>query len=1224
MKKKLQVLIYTLVFCVPVILCAQNTVYNLGDQSTFTNTGVQWAPVTSTVSPDGKVRTQAATSPWHSAGYGIAFKQGNVLEIDVLSGNNTIRFYGSVHSSGTMKGAFSLTGDELGTKDVDMDAYNGMADQTGYYEFTYVGGARTLYFTFSGSNAYTPAIAVNLVPMTFANTDVWDFGATQLSTSLYNNKLNEAAINAWYPGSVTPGTAGVNLPVSWTAGDLSWTGAASDRLRTTNTAISRFDANIASVTTHTGRVYCNGAAAVTAGLPTSRFLSINLQEDDEVKVIARGDTDGVLKFAYGANPAAQTDNAAITSASGAVSELNFVAKQSGVYYLFDQSSKVSFYRIYRKAATYVNVTGTVDVSLAAGIPAGYSLVFTNAAGKSWTAAVNSGTYSVNIPVGYSYELSLANASGYIITTGETLNTAGIITPATTHNVVVLGVSLYTVSGNITGLGTAIDNLALTYTPAASSNSVYVPVPVVNTANATYTVQLEPGVEYTITAQGVNDYEIPANTITIPAANTTAAIAFTPKPLYGVTINTTGLTATQSADLQLTFTNLNETGYVYNFTNLNAISLRNGTYKVSFSGLDNYPVELALTSNLVVNNAATSKTLTFKPVTVWSFNDQAISTSTTASYKGMLFTGQITTVPASGHLAGKTAATIKVPVHAGEKVTVFYYYTANFSIEGGAEITTATNSTSIVEKAEYIYTGTTDGYVTITFGGPSTLTSYLTEVRVNPVVAYTPVITVGINKDYQTINGALGAVANMNRGAADRVTIMIDPGNYEEMLVINQANVTLKNASATPSTAILNKGVDISPDAVRVTSYYGHGYNYYSMGSDQKWNADVLAVNTANGYTSYQNTGAGTTNGSYWNATVVVSASGFIADNIIFENSFNQYVSAKEAQDVVQMWANGSPGARPTVVGDVSVQNRTMVERAAALAIANNTDKVILNKCRVIGRQDSFYGGAGARVAVYKGDYMGAVDYIFGGMDVVFYKSNLAMNVSDQSNDQSYITAAQQTSGRGYLMYECTVTTAIPQVETASMYRAKPGYFGRPWSANTSEVVFYNTTVETSDYPGSVGNSLIMPLGWQNSLGGISAGMYEYGTVEVSGVNNGPSRASWATLLTTPTLNDGTAISTFNFTKGTDGWDPFPQLIADDALGNEKFQPIAAVNVIAYKNIIKVSNVTSSTDVFVYGINGALAKSVKIDSDTQFAMPSGIWITVIKANDGQKSVKLITY
>ncbi len=108
---------------------------------------------------------------------------------------------------------------------------------------------------------------------------------------------------------------------------------------------------------------------------------------------------------------------------------------------------------------------------------------------------------------------------------------------------------------------------------------------------------------------------------------------------------------------------------------------------------------------------------------------------------------------------------------------------------------------------------------------------------------------------------------------------------KEMLVVDMPNVTLKNASASPSIALKNKGVDIDENAVRITSYYGHGYTYYSMGDDCKWDADVLAANKGNGYPSFKNPGSGTTNGSYWNATVVISAGGFQAEGIIFENSF---------------------------------------------------------------------------------------------------------------------------------------------------------------------------------------------------------------------------------------------------------------------------------------------------------------------------------------------------
>ena len=168
------------------------------------------------------------------------------------------------------------------------------------------------------------------------------------------------------------------------------------------------------------------------------------------------------------------------------------------------------------------------------------------------------------------------------------------------------------------MGTSISSLVLSFNAAPSSNTVYVPTPQINTANSTYTVQLEANVPYAIVTSGVNDYQIGANSILIPASDSTSNIDFTLKPVYSVTINPQGLTSTQASSLQLTFTNLNETGYIYNFTSISSISLRNGTYSISANGLDNYPVQLALTSNLVVNGANVSKTINFNPVIVWSF------------------------------------------------------------------------------------------------------------------------------------------------------------------------------------------------------------------------------------------------------------------------------------------------------------------------------------------------------------------------------------------------------------------------------------------------------------------------------------------------------------------------------------------------------------------------------------------------------------------------------
>ncbi|EJL66902.1 hypothetical protein [Flavobacterium sp. CF136] len=951
-----------------------------------------------------------------------------------------------------------------------------------------------------------------LLSVSFAQaqkTDVWDLGGATLDVNLYNNKLTATDINTWYTysGTIISGTSSSantltsSVVQTLTSGVLTLKTGGSDRLYTTNTAITRYGTSVRTTdTNYTGGYYCNGSAS-----STTRFFTLTLNPDDEVTVVSAiesGYTNNLLTV-VNTTTNTQTESIPLGVSGGAVTLAKFQAKQAGDFKISCLGGKGNYFRILRKPATYTTITGTVDETAAPGIT-GYSVAFTNPAGKVWTAPVTSGTYNVTLPAGYTYQMSLLNANGYIISNGDSLN---VLATTTSYNIVVLKVDLFTVSGSITGLGTDISKVALTYTPDPLANKIFIPKPVINTANSTYTVELEPNTQYTVSATGVNNYEILANTITV-TGTTTADVAFTNKPVYPVTITTTGLDAAQINSLTLTFTNLNESGYVYTFAPGAAVNLRNGTYAITYSGLNSSVVVMTLTSNLKVTGAATSKTLDF------------VAPAPTGS------------------------------------------------------------------------------------------------------IAYASVLTVGTDKTYKTINAALADVTRMTRTSTDRVTIMIDPGNYEEMIDITQANVTLKNAAATPNINLLNKGVDIAAGAVRITSYYGVGYNYYSMKSNQKWDADVLRVNKDNGYQTYTNV-SGTTNNSYWNATLLISANGFIAEDIIIENSYNQYISLKESQDVVEL-ASGNKGVRPTTYGSTAVQDKSFVERAAAFAVKNGIDKVILNKCRVVGRQDSFFGGTTARVVVYKGVMMGATDYIFGGMDAVFYKTDFAMNTSDASSDVCYITAAQQATGRGYLMYECKVTSAVPGTETASTYGSKPGYFGRPWAANTSEVVFYNTTIETSANPSYAGQSLILPLGWNNSLSGESAKMYEYGTIENSGVDNSASRAAWATKLAVPTLTDGTAITTFNFTKGSDNWDPLPQLISNENLGVKDNTPTSAVNVFGYKNRIAISNVKSETSVAVYSITGAKVKSFKTNQDVDFESQNGVWIVIIKAADGQKSVKIITH
>lgn len=1114
--------------------------YNFANGSVLPQTSYQALRYTTFVSNDGiltlhsNTETQSMQFGYHDASHGAVFFPGNSIEM-IVAGKATITFGVCMYGSAT-DAVFEFVNTE-GTVLGSIKATNISEGAEGTSSFSYVGEEGKITAILKSENHPTAEIYIHGLSIENAAelnsnglVDVWDFGAEQLDENTYNNHLTETVINSWYDPSITPGSSNNVLP-SFNEGQLSWVGGGNDRLRTTNKNLTRYDENIASVSGYTGRVYVN------SGANKGRYMSLSLGEDDEVTIVAKTDAGGRLNFEYVPDPAAQTDQVSMTSD---LTTLQFVAKAEGTYHLFDDQGKPSYYRIYRKDATYHTLSGNIDTNKAEGIPEGYALVFTNEAGKSWTSSMNGSSYQVQLPAGYSYAVSLANANGYIISSETSIN---VSTESPAFDVAILKVELFALSGNILGLGNALTKLSLEFTPDPAAGKIFKPSPVIDAENGSYTVQLEANCNYSITALGVNDYTLGNPVVSIGQNNTNADLSFAPITLYPVNISAENLNAEQLADLELTFTNLNEAGYAYTFQSVSEVELRDGIYTINASGLDAYPLQLGLTSNLRVESAETSKALNFERVTNWSFNDQVIANGKT-HYKGLIFSGSISNEIAKGHLVTKPGSSIQVPVYPNTKLVVSYYYSADFSIEGGEKHGTSSGSTSTVESTTFLYQGTSEGIVTISIGDGAG-TTYLTDITLLDVAEYQAVLEVGQNKTYRSINAALAEVRKMDRPGNERVNIIIDPGNYEEMLVVDVPNISLINAAANPGIGLKNKGVDIEANAVRITSYYGHGYNYYSMAPNQKRDEQVLQVNKENGYLSYANKGAGTTNGSYWNATVVVSASGFEAAHIIFENSFNQYISQKESDDVVEMWESGGKGIRPTDVGNTAVQNKAFVERAAAIAITNNTDKVVLNQCRVVGHQDSFFGGNNVRAVVYKGAMMGGTDYLFGGMNVVFYQTDLVLNTSDDKNDVAYITAAQQSSGRGYLMYECTVRSAIPGLENASTYGSKPGYFGRPWQATTSEVVFCNTTIEASEHPGFEGQSLIYPIGWLNSLGGESSKMYEFGTKEASGENNQQQRASWSTLLSEAVLSDGTAINPLNFTKGSDGWDPLSALIAAD-------------------------------------------------------------------------------
>lgn len=980
--------------------------------------------------------------------------------------------------------------------------------------------------------------------------DVWDFGAEQLDTDIYNNMLTVDIINSWYP-EVAAGTLGETI-ASFTEGDLSFdSGGKAQRLRTTNKALTRYDERSLKSTegvTYTGYIYSNSSSSPDV------YLTLKAQAGDIITLVAssNGKTSDIV---FHCNDDENVKDQVCTFDLGNSSTAGiytYYAVKDGTYKIYSATEKLVVARIYREHAKQVTVSGNVTAPAGA---TGLTLVFTCVeTGAKTEASVTDGKYEAKLYAGYTYEVSVEN-NGYVIKGDSILQE---LNGDTTKEIEIIAVSTVKLSGSIGGLDdAALDALKISFAlPEGDTEHTYVPEVTLNRENKTYEALLESGVEYTIKTEGINDYQLDAtvtdNSETVQiTTETTRDITYARKPVYTVTLEPEGVTIEKLKELgaKVVFTNTEEEGYEYvfggddNTNTIDAIKLRDGTYSVAVSKSGVYVQQL--TSNLTVDGKDVSKPISFKAyVTEWNFGDKSFTKERCDEgwYNGLELTG-VQCQDGKSHAVLKADSVIKIPVEKECEITVSYYYQANatigestnFSIEYAADEKPSTS-----KKGEVTYSSSgKENYVELKASGET----YLTRIEISFNTPYKEKITVGAKDcDYTTINDALAAVRSMDRKEDQKVTIEIQPGNYEEMLVIDVDNVALVNAKGdAASIGLKNKGVDIDDNAVRITSYYGHGYSYYSMGSDCKWNEEILKVNKANGKLSFDNPGSGTTSGSYWNATVVISGSNVEAKGIIFENSFNQYVSQKAADDIIVKGSGAKePADAPRAglkAGDTAVQDKAYVERAAALAITNDCKQVFFDNCKFVGRQDTLYGGKGVTAGFYDCSVYGGTDYIFGGMTAVFAKCDLVFNTSEDKNDVGYITAAQQTSGRGYLMYNCHVTSTEPGVDTASEYTSKAGYFGRPWAANTGEAVFYKTIIdatETKWYRDSP--SMIKPEGWLDSLSGKSALSAEYSTYERAvDVDNQGARAEWATVLTEEKLSDGSPVTIGTFLGD---WNPF--------------------------------------------------------------------------------------
>jgi pectin methylesterase-like acyl-CoA thioesterase len=316
---------------------------------------------------------------------------------------------------------------------------------------------------------------------------------------------------------------------------------------------------------------------------------------------------------------------------------------------------------------------------------------------------------------------------------------------------------------------------------------------------------------------------------------------------------------------------------------------------------------------------------------------------------------------------------------------------------------------------------------------------------------------GKSNNFNTVQEAVNKAAEINpKSESERVTIHIAPGTYRQQIIVRTPYITFIND-------------DTSNDVI-LTWYYARGYKYYSANEMGYYDENLAQKKSSKHAGRYR-----------WGATVLIfpEASYFKAKNIVFENSFNRYMTKEEIDDGVEIL--GDPTDSPINVPRVpnlDVKSAAATERGAALAIDAPYGEFL--NCKFYSSQDTLFTG-GSPLYFKKCLIEGQTDYIFGESNTVFDSCELRWKGYSTGSLPGFITAARTCEGTytGYLMYNCKVTKNKALTVT-------PGYLGRPWR-DTAKVMFINTVLE---------EGTIVPEGW-DQMNGVPPetieGFKEYGT-----------------------------------------------------------------------------------------------------------------------------------
>lgn len=376
--------------------------------------------------------------------------------------------------------------------------------------------------------------------------------------------------------------------------------------------------------------------------------------------------------------------------------------------------------------------------------------------------------------------------------------------------------------------------------------------------------------------------------------------------------------------------------------------------------------------------------------------------------------------------------------------------------------------------------------------------------------------------YDTVQEAVNAAASAApSNESERVYIDLMPGVYREQITVNTPYITIR------------KKADTNGEA-KLTWYYGLGSLYDSCNSDGYYDPSVIGDGEA--HTPRD-----------WGAALKITdkATGFTAENVTIENSYNIYYTEDELTDIkgVDPDPNNSNFHRLDWINEqiesgkssdeinaylqsrqnITYKGVTASPRERCAALHCSADKAVFINCRIISTQDTV-GINDGRMYFKNCLIGGTTDYICGSATAVFDSCELYTNAGAGGESATITAPSNPADSDGYLFYNCRIT--------GSEY-AQSGNMGRPWSGVDAGASYINTIIGNASDGGGL---LVSGSGW-TSMSGTEpkdARFHEFGSITTDGKPVDTSSRPKQTL-----LNEWTMLryNPLVFTQGNDGWDP---------------------------------------------------------------------------------------